>query len=250
MADELAYKPFTGAQEEQLAALVLGGGGGVTVHSLLTGLLLDDHTQYHTDARGDVRYSLLAHNHDGAYATLGHNHTGVYQPLATALTNTTAAFTTAQESKLAGVASGATANSSDATLLARANHTGTQPAASISGLAVVATTGAYADLSGLPTLGTAAALNVPAAGDAAAGEVVRGTDTRLTDARAPTAHTHTAAAITDFDTQVRTNRLDQMAAPTASVNFGGQQATSFRIENRTSDPASPTVGQLWLRTDL
>lgn len=45
-------------------------------------------------------------------------------------------------------------------------------------------------------------------------------------------------------------RLDELAAPTASVNFNGQQATSFRVENRTSDPGSPTVGQLWLRTDL
>lgn len=45
-------------------------------------------------------------------------------------------------------------------------------------------------------------------------------------------------------------RLDEFAAPSGSVNFNDQQATSFRIENRTSDPASPTVGQLWLRTDL
>lgn len=40
--------------------------------------------------------------------------------------------------------------------------------------------GAYADLSGKPTLGTASALNVSASGDAAAGEVVKGDDTRLT----------------------------------------------------------------------
>ena len=47
-----------------------GGGGGVTDHGALTGLGDDDHTQYHTDARGDLRYSRL-----------GHNHTGVYEPL-------------------------------------------------------------------------------------------------------------------------------------------------------------------------
>lgn len=45
--------------------------------------------------------------------------------------------------------------------------------------APVATTGAYSDLSGTPTLGTAAPLNVPASGNAAAGEVVKGSDTRL-----------------------------------------------------------------------
>jgi len=44
--------------------------------------------------------------------------------------------------------------------------------------------------------------------------------------------------------------LDEIPAPVASVSFNGQEATSFRIENRTSDPASPTVGQVWLRTDL
>jgi hypothetical protein len=32
-------------------------------HGGLTGLGDDDHTQYHTDARGDLRYSLLAHTH-------------------------------------------------------------------------------------------------------------------------------------------------------------------------------------------
>lgn len=36
---------------------------GTRVHSALTGLAADDHTQYHNDARGDARYSLLGHNH-------------------------------------------------------------------------------------------------------------------------------------------------------------------------------------------
>ena len=43
--------------------------------------------------------------------------------------------------------------------------------------------GAYADLSGKPTLGTAAAKNVPASGNAASSEVVLGNDTRLSNAR-------------------------------------------------------------------
>lgn len=50
-------------------------------------------------------------------------------------------------------------------------------------LATVATSGAYSDLSGKPTLGTAAAKNVPASGDASTTEVVMGDDTRLTNAR-------------------------------------------------------------------
>lgn len=51
-----------------------------------------------------------------------------------AIANTTAAFTTAQETKLAGIATGATANSSDATLLDRANHTGAQAISTVTGL--------------------------------------------------------------------------------------------------------------------
>ena len=57
---------------------------------------------------------------------------GSYQPLATVLTNTTASFTTAQETKLSGIATGATANDTDANLKNRANHTGTQAASTIS----------------------------------------------------------------------------------------------------------------------
>ena len=44
--------------------------------------------------------------------------------------------------------------------------------------------------------------------------------------------------------------LATIDAPTASVSFAQQQATSFRVENRTSDPGSPAVGEIWLRTDL
>lgn len=44
--------------------------------------------------------------------------------------------------------------------------------------------------------------------------------------------------------------LHELGAPTSSVDFDGQQAISFVVENRTSDPVSPAVGQIWLRTDL
>lgn len=47
-------------------------------------------------------------------------------------------FTAAEKTKLAGIAAGATANSSDATLLNRANHTGQQLAATISNFAAAA----------------------------------------------------------------------------------------------------------------
>lgn len=49
----------------------------------------------------------------------------------------------------------------------------------------------------------------------------------LAQVRARSSHTgtQTASTISDFDTQVRTSRLDQMAAPTAAVSFNGQRAT-------------------------
>lgn len=64
-------------------------------------------------------------------------------------TTTSAGFISAvDKTKLNGIAAGATANASDATLLNRANHTGTQSAATITGLAAVATSGSAADLTG------------------------------------------------------------------------------------------------------
>jgi hypothetical protein len=46
--------------------------------------------------------------------------------------------------------------------------------------------------------------------------------------------TLTASKISDFDTQVRTSRLDQMSLPSATVNFNGQ-----RLSNLT-EPTDPT----------
>jgi hypothetical protein len=65
------------------------------------------------------------------------------------------------------------------------------------GLHAVAASGAYGDLAGRPTLGTAAALNVAASGNAEAAEVVKGDDTRLGDARTPVEHTQPANTISD-----------------------------------------------------
>lgn len=85
----------------------------------------------------------------------------------------------------------------------------------------------YLQLLNRPTLGTAAALNVPAAAGAAAGagQVVRGDDSRLTDARAPTAHTHTAAQISD---STATGRAVMTAADGAAARLAiGAGTSSF-----------------------
>jgi hypothetical protein len=50
--------------------------------------------------------------------------------------------------------------------------------------------------------------------------------------------TLTAAKISDFDTQVRTNRLDQLAAPSASVSFNSQKITSLATPTDATDAAT------------
>lgn len=45
----------------------------------------------------------------------------------------------------------------------------------------------------------------------------------------------TAAHVTDFNTAVRTNRLDQMAAPTASVSMGSQKISSLATPTANND---------------
>lgn len=94
--------------------------------------------------------------------------------IADATTSDSGLMSAADKIKLNGVATGATANQSDAFLLSRANHTGTQAASTIS----------------------------------------------------------------DFDTQVRTNRLDQMAAPTASVSFNSQRITNLLDPSADQDAAT------------
>ncbi|MDZ4086049.1 MAG: DUF2793 domain-containing protein [Tabrizicola sp.] len=65
---------------------------------------------------------------------------------ATAGTGSPEALTATQVRTILNVADGATSNAADAFLLNRANHTGTQAAATITGLAAVATSGSAADL--------------------------------------------------------------------------------------------------------
>jgi hypothetical protein len=50
--------------------------------------------------------------------------------------------------------------------------------------------------------------------------------------------TQTASTISDFDTAVRTSRLDQLAAPTAAVNLNGQKITSLGDPTLGTDAAN------------
>ena len=57
-------------------------------------------------------------------------------------------------------------------------------------------------------------------------------------ARANHTGTQTASTISDFDTQVRTSRLDQMAAPTASVSLNSQKITNLATPTANGDAVS------------
>jgi hypothetical protein len=57
-------------------------------------------------------------------------------------------------------------------------------------------------------------------------------------ARANHTGTQTASTISDFDTQVRTSRLDQMAAPTGSVSVNSQKVTSLATPTVDTDAAT------------
>jgi len=136
-----------------------------------------------------------------------------------AILDTTAAFTTAQETKLAGVATGATANATDAALRDRATHTGTQAAGTITGLATVATTGAYADLSGIPAT------------------------------FAPSAHTHPLSELTQSGaTSGQVAAWNGSAWAPATVSGGGGATWATRILNATQSLTNNTSVQDWFTT--
>jgi hypothetical protein len=57
-------------------------------------------------------------------------------------------------------------------------------------------------------------------------------------ARATHTGTQTASTISDFDTQVRTSRLDQMAAPTADVSLNSHKITNLTDPTSAQDAAT------------
>lgn len=69
-------------------------------------------------------------------------------------------------------------------------------------------------------------------------------DTAETNAKSRANHTgtQTASTISDFDTQVRTSRLDQMAAPTGSLSLNSQRATN--LASATTDTDAAQWGQV------
>ncbi len=83
-------------------------------------------------------------------------------------------------------------------------------------------------------------------GTIVAGDIADGTITAaklVSDPYARANHTGTqlAATVSDFDTQVRTSRLDQMAAPTASVALNAQKITGLGTPTANTTDAATTA---------
>lgn len=78
------------------------------------------------------------------------------------------------------------------------------------------------------TAGTYTKLTVDAKGRATVGTTLSASDVP----------TLTASKISDFDTQVRTSRLDQMAVPTGSVSMNSQKITSLLDPTSAQDAAT------------
>lgn len=178
----------------------------------------------------------------------------------------------AERTRLAGVATGATANDTDAALRDRATHTGTQAAATISDLTesvqdivgtfVVAGTGitsTYDDVANRLTIASTASGGVPTTrqiasgaglaggGDlsadrtlsvvygTAAGTAAQGNDSRLSDARTPLAHTHPA---TDISNSTATGRSVITATDAAAARTAIGAGTSNLAIGTTSTTAA------------
>ena len=80
-------------------------------------------------------------------------------------------------------------------------------------------------------------------GTIVAGDIANGTITAaklVADpfARANHTGTQTANTVSDFDTQVRTSRLDQMAAPTGSVSLNSQKITNLATPTSNTDAST------------
>jgi hypothetical protein len=69
-------------------------------------------------------------------------------------------------------------------------------------------------------------------------DLLQGQNSAYHLSRANHSGTQLAATISDFDTQVRTSRLDQMAAPTASVSLNSQKITSLADPTAAQDAAT------------
>lgn len=175
------------------------------------------------------------------------------------------------KTKLDGIQAGATANQTDAYLLDRANHTGTQPAGTITGLGTLATKNTVnnADWSGtalaianggtgstsasaartalgLGTLATKSAVN-NADWSGTALSVANGGTGSTDAAAARTALGLGSAAVLNSPIPVANGGTGATAAGTARTNLGIGNIATRAITISTSDPSGGVDGDIWLK---
>lgn len=181
----------------------------VISHSDLANLGFDDHLQYHNDTRGDIRYYRKSEVDAlvNSKADLNHTHTNATSGVSGFMSNT-------DKSKLDGIQTNATANSTDSFLLDRNNHTGTQLSSTISDFNTNVDSRINSRIQDQIVDGVT--LNAPsqnAVFDALSNKSNLGhnhsiaeiTNLQTTlDNKSNTNHTHTSVSITDFDVAVRT----------------------------------------------
>jgi hypothetical protein len=136
----------------------------------------------------------------------------------------------AAKTKLDGIATGATANATDAQLRDRATHTGTQAVSTIS------------------DAGTAATRNVPATGNATSTQVVLGSDTRLSDQRVPTDGSVTTAKLGSLIT-VSAVYFASGAGGVSTIGTIRQTSVSDTVQFNVSTSGIVTVGA-WQATAI
>lgn len=135
-----------------------------------------------------------------------------------------------------GLGSAAQAATSDFATAAQGALAGTAVQPGL--LKAVATSGAYTDLTGKPTLGTASARDVPATGDASATQVTLGSDSRLAAAAQATASAATAASSATQSANSATQAANSAAQAAAAASTN---ALSTTITAAVTLPAGATA---------
>lgn len=178
-------------------------------------------------------YSLTSHNHDGAYAPASHVGTGGNAHANVVAGGAAGFISGSDKTKLDGIATGATANSADATLLARASHTGTQSLDTTidSATRLALTSAERTKLSGIATAATANA-----------------TDAQLRD-RSTHTGTQTAATISDFAEAVD-DRVASLVSPAGNLTENYDDAGNLLTLTATSGGGADPWTYIKLASDF
>jgi len=165
--------------------------------------------------------------------------TGTVSGVTKAMVGLSAVDNVADASKPVSTAQAAANAAVQAHAIQRANHTGTQAVGTITGLATVATTGAYADLSGAP-----AAYSLPTATASVLGGVKIGSGLSIDGSGVVTAagtYTLPAATVSALGGVIVGTGL-AVSSGTISVSYGTSSSTAcVGNDARLSDARTPTA---------